>query len=334
MRIYPVFIPQAGCPHHCVFCEQQRLTGGAQIPSAAQLALTLDTLLPAQGDGEIAFYGGSFTLLALRRQQDYLAVAGRLVTAGRVAGIRLSTRPDALGEETVDQLRSAGVTTVEIGVQSFSDSVLRAAGRGHKAGEVPAAVGRLRLAGIGVGLQLMPGLPGGDRAEAVDSLLRALQLGPDFLRIYPTVVLTGTALEARWRAGSYHPLDLRESVDWCAEMLWRCRQAQIPVVRLGLQATAELDAGAAVAGPYHPAFGQLVRSHLWRRALQRLGSTGARAVGVAPADLAEALGQRRENLHFLQRRFGDFNLLADATAMRGELLLEERRYQLDSLAAY
>lgn len=336
MRLYPFFIPHAGCPHRCLFCQQQRTSGRENVPSPAAVARTLEDLLPGQGEGEVAFYGGTFTLMPEREQRDYLNAVAPFLRARRVGGIRISTRPDALPPAAVALLSESGVTTVEVGCQSFSVEVLNEAGRGHGPHEAGEAVARLRHAGLSVGLQLMPGLPGGSRSEALSSLGQALALGPDFLRIYPTVVLRGTALADAYHDGSYRPLSLDEGVDLCSELLWRCRRHGTPVIRLGLQSSPELDRGDAwIAGPYHPAFGQLVRSHLWRRALERgAESQGVRSAEVHPADYADARGHRRFNLDCLQQRFGAFTIASHRTVPRDHVMLEGRCFSLADLAAY
>ena len=336
MRLYPFFIPHAGCPHRCLFCSQRQPGGGDEPPSPAEVSGVLEQMLPCCGDGEVAFYGGTFTLLPAAQQQAWLEAVAPFVRSGRVAGIRVSTRPDALPPGSSELLAGLGVTTVELGCQSFSADVLRLAGRGHDEREAATAVCRLRRAGLAVGLQLMPGLPGGDRTEAMASLTAALALDPDFLRIYPTVVLRDTGLAQLYLDGRYRPVALEEAVDWCAEMLWHCRRAGVPVIRLGLQATPELDGGEALlAGPYHPAFGQLVRSRLWLRALMHgLAVTGARRAAVHPAELADAIGHRRGNVCELQRRFGNFTLVPDSALSRGSLALNGKDFLLMNLSAY
>jgi histone acetyltransferase (RNA polymerase elongator complex component) len=329
MQVYPVFLALAGCPHRCTFCRQEGIA-----PTAAETARFLENALPDSGAGEIAFYGGSFTLLPLQDQTDYLEVAGRFVLAGRAGGIRISTRPDALGVASVTFLAERGVTTVEIGCQSFSSEVLFSCGRLHPPEETRGAVARLRGAKLKIGLQLMPGLPGGDRKEAVDSLEAALALAPDFLRIYPTAVFRGTSLEIDWRRGNYRPLDLEEAVDLCSELLWRCRRARVPVIRLGLQGTPALEEDL-LAGPWHPAFGQLVRSRLWLRAVTAgLARTGSHDVRVHPSDIADALGHRRENLLRVRQHIGTFSLLPDPHVQRERIVFDRQEFTLDGLSAY
>jgi len=292
--------------------------------------------LPACGDGEVAFYGGTFTLLPRWRQAAYLEAVAPFVSAGRVAGVRISTRPDAVSEEDAAWLAGQGVSTVELGCQSFSPTVLRLSGRGHGPEAAGSAVSALRRVGLALGLQLMPGLPGGGREEAMTSLAAALELTPDFLRIYPTVVLRGTALEQLYAVGAYRPFELEQAVDCCAEMLWRCEQARVPVIRTGLQAAPELDSTRLlVAGPYHPAFGQLVRSRLWLRALIRGRQlTGDALAAVNPADISDALGHRRGNLIEMRRRFGPFSIESQPVLPRGTLSLGGELFPRLSLSAY
>lgn len=336
MTVYPFFIPHHGCRQRCVFCQQQRISGVAAAPSPAQVARRLAAMLPDSGGGEVAFYGGSFTLIEDSLQGDYLASVAPFLRSGRVAGIRVSTRPDACDSKVLERLKAAGVTTVELGCQSFCDEVLRQAQRGHEARAAVGAVARLRNKSFRIGLQLMPGLPGGSADEARLSLAWALALAPDFLRLYPTVVLAGTALERAWRLGRYLPLTLEEAVALCAELLWHCRQAGVPVIRLGLQSSGELDGGSAVIdGPYHPAFGQLVRSRLWRRALQAAAeASGGRRVEVCAADLSDAFGHRRSNVDHLRQRFGVFDIVAAKEVGRESFVIAGRCYDLQSQARY
>jgi histone acetyltransferase (RNA polymerase elongator complex component) len=290
-------------------------------------------MLPEQGDGEVAFFGGTFTLLAAELQQAYLEQVVPFIRAGRVAGTRLSTRPDALGSSGVKLLKRAGVTTVELGCQSFCTEVLRRARRGHGPAAAASAVLMLRDRGLKVGLQLMPGLPGADRAEALFSLACALDLAPDFLRIYPTVVLQGAGLEKAWRGGSYTPWSLEEAVDCCADLLAICRRKKIPVIRLGLQGSIELEQGEAlVAGPYHPAFGQLVRSRLWRRAFEgAFREVGPADIRVHPSDMGDALGHQRQNHNLLQQRYQRFAISGHTEVERDTFVLGERSLPLVAL---
>jgi histone acetyltransferase (RNA polymerase elongator complex component) len=315
MRIYPVFVPFAGCPQRCLFCDQQSATGQRAAPDPARVGAWLEKVLPAAGEGEIAFYGGSFSALPEQLQEAYLAVAGFFVERGRAGGIRVSTRPDKLGSEQVARLCRGGVTTVEIGCQSLDDAVLSTCLRGHASEVVARAVESCRAAQLCVGLQLMPGLPGASPDEAERSLRKALALQPDFMRIYPALVLEGTGLADLWRRGGYLPLGLEQAVEIVAWQLLLCQDAGVPVIRVGLQQQAELEQ-SVLAGPYHPAFGQLVRSRHWRWAFAAVVGGHGR-LAVHPHDLSDALGHARQNLAWLQANSLTGEVRGDAGVCRG-----------------
>lgn len=331
MRIYPIFIPHAGCPHRCFFCAQDRSTSHATVPSGEQVCAWLDKTLPQHGAGEIAFYGGTFTLLPQEQQELYLGITGRFVSCGRASGIRISTRPDAIDAQAAMRLRAAGVTTLELGCQSFNDAVLTAAGRGHSGPDNVAAIRSCLDAGLQLGVQLMPGLPRGDRNEALQSLRHAIELKPMFVRIYPTVVVDGTQLAELWKTGHYKPWSLDEAVDVCADMLHLCRQHDLLVIRLGLQTDPRLEENI-LDGPYHPAFGQLVRSRLWRRALHQAGAHD-KQVTVHPADLSDVLGHRCENREWLKRTDPAMTITTDQTVARETLRASGRDWRLHDLSA-
>lgn len=290
--------------------------------------------VPAAGLDQVAFYGGSFTALPDELQVSYLQTVQPFIKSRQISGVRISTRPDRLTAKSVRLLRDYGVETVELGCQSFSDDVLLASGRGCRAENHAVAVRLLRSAGFSVGIQLMPGLPGGGDLEARDSLRQALALRPDFLRIYPTLVLAGTRLEVDWRDGRYRPLSLAAAVDLCAVMALDCYRAGVPVLRFGLQASSALDAAAVLDGPYHPAFGQMVRSSLWRRALIRLATERRDVVIlVHPHDLSDVLGQKRANTDLLAKAAPGLVLEASGAVDRGCLRVNQSTIDMMAFVA-
>lgn len=315
--IYPIFLPHAGCPHRCIFCAQTLTSACATLPDPVKIFEMLMSSLPPEGEVELAFYGGSFTLLEDSEQARWLELGTRLKASRRISSVRISTRPDAISEKIVRRLAAAGVSTVELGCQSFDDDVLLRAERGHDAAATVQALPLLRAEGIAVGIHLMPGLPGADEGEALRSLSSALALQPDFLRIHPTIVLRGTRLEELYRNGEYMPLSLSTAVALGAIMLRRARAAGIPVIRFGLMANENLDRGAAVvAGPYHPAFGQLLRSRLWLERIAELADGGSRTFRFHPSDLADVFGQHRCNFNDLQCRYGTLTYECSPTLTR------------------
>ncbi|HWI41264.1 MAG TPA: radical SAM protein [Verrucomicrobiae bacterium] len=292
----PFFISHRGCPHRCVFCDQSRITGASgDLPDAGAIGAAVRSYRSSV-PVEVAFFGGSFTALPQGVQLSLLEGVVPLREEGAVASLRVSTRPDAVSAENLSLLRRYGVETVELGVQSMRDEVLVRSGRSYRGAEVSRAVSLLREAGMRVGAQLMVGLPGDDASGALESLRRVLDLQPDFLRIYPTLVLQGTALEEMLRRGEYLPLTLEEGVRQAAPMLLEALRRSIPVVRLGLQAGKSLES-SVVAGPYHPAFRELVEGELFHDLLLRMAPRGEPLrVLCNPRKVSVVVGQRRNNL--------------------------------------
>ena len=302
--IIPFFIPHAGCPHTCLFCNQHLISGVEQhLPSAQQIQETvLEWLVRAPNRAaEVAFYGGSFTLLPRKQQEQLLDAVQPLIEQQMVKNIRISTRPDAVDEAVLAFLADHKVVTIEIGVQSLDDQVLLHSNRGHTAADSLAAIKRVKAAGFQVGAQLLPGLPGDTQAKGLASVKGVITAGAQFIRIYPVVVLSGTALADQFNAGQYQPPDLEQGVKTCAQMLHLCLQAGIPVIRIGLQAEEGLSAeGAILAGCWHPALGQLVRAQLFHDLVITLAgqfiATEGLQLACHPDRLSEVQGHARSNL--------------------------------------
>ncbi|HSR36162.1 MAG TPA: radical SAM protein, partial [Desulfurivibrionaceae bacterium] len=239
---------------------------------------------------------------------------------GRVGGIRLSTRPDSLTPDDAVFLARHGVTTVELGVQSMTPAVLDRCQRGHTAADVGQAVAALRQVGLMVGIQLMVGLPGESPASLMDSAHQVVGLAPDFVRLYPTVVVEGSEL-ATWHAsGRYRPLTLGRAVVLTARIKAVFDDAAIPVVRMGLHDSPGLEAGI-VAGPHHPAFGELVQARLLACRIRRevAGKSGLSQLRLAGRDQSLLHGNNRSALRRLERTglLRNLQLVFDPALPRG-----------------
>lgn len=326
--IIPLFIPHAGCPHHCIFCNQHAVTGQGSftspaLPTLAEMEAEIERWLgwsSHRDSVEISFYGGTFLGLPLAVMSECLDLAHRYVKAGRVRGIRFSTRPDTVTEETLALLAAYPVTTVELGAQSMEDSVLTASTRGHCAADTEAAMARLKERGYRTVLQMMVGLPGETRALFDTSLSRMLDLSPHSLRIYPTVVLVGSGLESIWRQGMYHPLTLSEAVSRSKEAWLTATRRGIQVIRMGLQESEEMRLEGICAGPHHPAFGHLVHSERFLDMAKQIAeccpSSGEEWwVRVHPRSISRMRGLRNENLNYLRDHyaFKTIHVAADET---------------------
>ncbi len=264
MLIIPFFIPFKGCRSICVYCDQKGITGAPDMPAPREITEKIELYLGSwKGSGRIeaAFYGGTFTALRPARQEAMLGPAEVFLRAGRIDGIRVSTRPDCISASITEFLLLHGVDTVELGVQSMDDKVLEMSNRGHTAADTLKAVRVLREAGLKVGLQFMPGLPGDDASTVMATAQEVIGLAPDFVRIYPTVVLKDTPLESMTLTGAYRPWSMEEMVSLCADISRLFSKAGIRIIRMGLQHTAALEQ-SVVAGPYHPSFRDLVEREL------------------------------------------------------------------------
>jgi len=310
------FVPHLGCPHQCVFCDQKSISGEQKAPDPEEVAGVCGRYLPQNGEGtEIAFFGGSFTAIDRQTMVSLLEAAYPFVEEGRASGIRISTRPDAVDDEILGILGSYGVKSIELGAQSMSDHVLRANGRGHDSASVVRASELIRSRGFSLGLQMMVGMYGeddhADMAEYTAS--RLAELCPETVRIYPTIVVENTALAALYRSGRYVPLELEEAVEITASLMEMFRSRGITVIRTGLHYEQSLI-DSMVAGPYHPAFGELCESRILRRKIER-EAAGAAAADVLcePRLLSQAVGQKKSNSVYFADRGLDIRFIPDSS---------------------
>lgn len=266
-KIIPVFIPHAGCPHQCIFCNQKTISGQAETSleqAKKQIVKYLQWLQPST-ENEIAFYGGTFTGLPLKLQEDLLSLADSYIVKGIVGSIRISTRPDYIDKESISLLKNHHVNLVELGIQSLDDNVLRIAERGHTAADAEKAVIFLKSEGFHIGMQMMVGLPGQDWESLSATVTKVVSLKPDVARIYPLLVIKNTPLETMYRNKLFSPLTLAEAVAQAAYVYERLDASGIDVIRIGLQADEELcRENNIVAGPFHPSFGEMVQSFQYR----------------------------------------------------------------------
>ena len=308
--IIPIFLPNAGCRERCLFCNQKAAPEGVLSPSSVRkLIETSLAVIPYERkdrEKQVAFYGGSFTAIHQEDQIRYLKEVQPFLSSGLIDSIRISTRPDAVGEEILSMLEEYGVKTVEVGVQSMIDEVLLLASRGHRAEDILSAAIRLKRRGFEVGVQLMIGLPGDSLERFLQTLDQVIDLKSDFIRIHPTLVLKGAPLEMLWRDGRYFPLSLDETIRWLKKGLLKLERASIPVARIGLQPTPELERNL-LAGPYHPALRQLINSAIFfdmaTSLLQISKKDGQAQFLCHPKEVSNLRGQKNENILRLKDHF-------------------------------
>ncbi len=321
MAILPIFIPHAGCPHQCVFCNQKTISGqknAAESGAREQIARWLQWLRPSL-ENEAAFYGGSFTALDSDLQERLLFLTDELLERGIIGSVRLSTRPDYIDDKKLELLKKHGVRLVELGVQSLDDRVLEAAGRGHTAADVVQAMKRLRSYNFKTGLQLMVGMPLQSFSSLQDTVAQVIKLQPDIARIYPLLVIKGTPLAECWAKGEFQPLCLEEAVRQSAWVYDQLMTNGIKVIRVGLQPDDELCApGNILAGPFHPSMGELVQSFLLRERLTNklLAVKGAERIVIScPAKMESKLrGMKNSNIEYWQQLLAPAKIVIEKTA--------------------
>ncbi|AKL95507.1 radical SAM domain-containing protein [Clostridium aceticum] len=313
--IIPIFIPHQGCPHDCSFCNQKRIAGEIDEVTQKdvdQLIHHYLQLFPKDAvNKEVAFYGGSFTGIPIKNQLQLLKPAFEMKRLGRIHGIRVSTRPDYIDEERLDLLKRYGVCTIELGVQSTDDRVLDLNHRGHKREDVFYAAGLIKKYEFKLGLQMMVGLLGDDRDSIQKTAKDILSLKPDFVRIYPTIVIKDTHLETLYRQGKYAPFSFEETVVICKDLLLQFEENHIPVIRLGLQSTEDLaDGKAIVAGPYHPAFREIVEGEIYKEIIEKKLKTVERDTGTSliiychSSIVSKVAGFKQSNKKYLINKYG------------------------------
>lgn len=304
-----LFVVHKGCPHMCSFCNQRSISGSrtdltpSDVHSAAETAIASLTQGEASG-GEIAFFGGSFTMVERDYMISLLSAAHEYIAKGIFKGIRISTRPDGITPEICDILKKYGVTAVELGAQSLDNRVLLMNERGHTAEQVEEATLMLKNYGFEVGLQMMTGLYGSEDADSLETAEKIVRLMPDTVRIYPTVVIEGTKLHELMKSGEFSPKGIPETVQLCARLIPMFENAGIRVIRVGLHSGGDVE-GSFAGGAYHPALRELCEGRIYyNNALSVLEKNGAGSyiLNVNPREISKMTGQKKENLLKLREK--------------------------------
>ncbi|PLV59840.1 radical SAM protein [Thermotoga sp. KOL6] len=266
MKIIPIFLPYAGCKRKCVFCDQIKATGQKKVPSFSDIAQTIAEYSKTSQEYEIGFYGGTFTGLSEEMMEKYLRFVRKFPV---VKSIRVSTRPDEVNEQKLMILKRYGVETIEIGVQSFVDEILDASKRGYTAKEAEKTCKLIKKYGFTLSVHLMVGLPRSKKEHEILSALRTVECGADLVRIHPTLVFEGTELHEMMDRGEYSPLDLREAVDVCSDLVSILEGWGIKVIRVGYYVPVELRKHV-IGGPFDPSLGDKVRKAVITKIVERM----------------------------------------------------------------
>lgn len=344
--IIPIFVPHLGCPNDCIFCNQKSISGQKEKMTKEEAKKIIDDYLAnikeEEAQVEIAFYGGSFTAIETKLQEELLETAYEYIQEGRVESIRISTRPDCIDKEILKRLKKYKVKTIELGVQSANDYILKRTNRGHTFADVKKASKMIRWHGFKLGHQMMVGLPESTRIDEINTAKALIKLKPKMVRIYPVLVVKNTKLEKEYQEGKYEPLPLVQGVEICKELVRMFADKNIEIIRVGLQNTEEIaEPGSkdseVVAGPYHPAFRQLVESALWYDAIVgKIKKLNVKVkeveVTVNPIDANNVIGHKKENVLKLKDTYDvDLILQQDETIKQGKSKIEVTKTYNDFL---
>lgn len=307
--IIPIFVPHLGCPNDCVFCNQKSISGEQRMITTKDIKKIIDEFLDNVKDTdaykEVAFFGGSFTGIDETTQEEFLKTVYKYIKDKKIDSIRVSTRPDYINKEVLRRLKKYRVKTIELGVQSSNDYILKKIARGHTFDDVIKASKMIRMRGFRLGHQMMVGLPDSTKIDDLNTAKALIKLKPKIVRIYPVLVVKGTQLEKDYNNGDYEPITLVQAVETCKELVAMFNKKNIEVIRIGLQTTEEIsepsyEKSQVVAGPYHPAFRQLVESGLWYDAIvSEIKKLNVKVkevqVTVNPIDVNNVIGHKKEN---------------------------------------
>lgn len=319
-----VFVPHLGCKHLCSFCNQNLITGcheqvkAEDVDEAVKISLKSKNYDPE--NSEIAFFGGSFTAIEKSYMIKLLKAAYKYVLSKETAGIRISTRPDAINTEILDILKCYGVTSIELGAQSMKDEVLSANNRGHTAQDVYNASELIKNYGFSLGLQMMTGLYKSTESDEIYTAERFAEIRPKTVRIYPTITLKNTELEKKFYEKEYFPPTLEDSVKLCARLFTFFTECGIKVIRLGLHS---IEPDSYVAGPWHPAFSELCQSEIMLKKIkEQLNIKGKYIIYVNNSFVSKTIGQKKSNIIELKNSGYDCRVKSDPNLKNYEIKIE------------
>jgi radical SAM enzyme (TIGR01210 family) len=215
--VIPIFVPHLGCPNDCVFCNQKSISGEQKQITTEDIQKTIDYFLEnikeKNSYKEVAFFGGSFTGIDIEMQEAFLKTVYEYIKKGKINSIRVSTRPDYINARILKMLKKYKVKTIELGVQSANDYILKKANRGHTFEDVKKASKLIKRYRFNLGHQMMVGLPDSTKIDEINTAKALIKLRPEMVRIYPVLVVKGTQLEKDYNEGKYKPLTVIQAVE-------------------------------------------------------------------------------------------------------------------------
>lgn len=331
--IIPIFVPHLGCPNNCTFCNQKKISGQTKMVTKQDVKDTIEYYLKNFKDDhkyvEVAFFGGSFTAIEKEKQEELLEAVQEYIENKKVHSIRVSTRPDCIDKDILKRLKKYHVKTIELGVQSTNNYILSRCKRGHTGEDVKKASKLIRRYGFVLGHQMMVGLPESTEEDEINTAKALIKLKPKMVRIYPVLVIKGTKLEKDYEEGKYTPLTLARAIETCKKLVRMFADKKIDIIRVGLQNTDEITDpndknSEVVAGPYHPAFRQLVESEMWYDVIvEKIKKLNVKVrkveITVNPIDSNNVIGHKKQNVTKLKDTYDvDLILKQDKKIKQGK----------------
>lgn len=344
--VIPIFVPHLGCPNDCIFCNQKDISGQMKPVTKESAKETIDFYLNNMKDNdcnkEVAFFGGSFTGIEPEKQEELLEVAYEYIKEGKINSIRISTRPDYINKDILKMLKKYKVQTIELGVQTSSDYLLKRCKRNHTFEDVKKASKLIRRHGFTLGHQMMIGLPDSTLLDELNTARDLAKLKPKMIRIYPVLVIKGTELENEYERGDYSPLSTQQAVERCKDLYNFFNKKKINVIRIGLQNTdiissPDKEGSSVIAGPYHEAFGQLVEDSIWYESIvEKIKKFNVKVkeveISVNPKNANNVIGHKKENINKLKELYDvDVVLMQDDKKPEGKLNIKILKTYTDFL---
>ncbi len=324
--------------HNCVFCNQHKITGEKnEIIDENYVRETIEayikTINRENSTLEVSFFGGTFTGIPIERQKSLLKVAKEYKDKGQIDYIHMSTRPDYIDREILDNLKKYSADIIELGVQSLDEEVLLKSGRGHSVEEVYRASKLIKEYGFTLGHQIMLGLPGDTFKKDIETVEKSLKMKPDIARIYPALVIKDTPMEYMLRKGTYKPYTLDEAIDITKILYSMYDKEGIKVIRIGLQPTEEINENKdVISGPFHPAFRELVEGKIINEAIFSYVEDSLEEsleIYINNKDISKLYCNRKEffNEFINKKKVKRFKVIQDETLGRGNIIIKKGENQ-------
>ncbi len=340
--IIPIFVPNLGCPNDCTFCNQRKISGQTTNVTAQDVRDTIEYYLKNFKDDnkyvEVAFFGGSFTGIDRNVQIELLEAANEYIKTKQVNSIRISTRPDYISKDILKMLKKYHVKTIELGVQSSNDYILAKSKRNHTFADVKKASKLIRWHGFTLGHQMMVGMAESNEHDEINTAKDLIKLKPKIVRIYPVLVIKGTELARQYAAGEYMPLTVEQAVERCKQVAYLFNKHNITVIRIGLQNTNEIsdpsqNGSDVLAGPFHPAFRQLVEGSMWYDSIaEKIKNINTKVkkveLVVNPDDSNNVIGHKKANVRKL-KDFYDVDV-----AIRPDENMKHGKFEVNVIETY